>query len=252
MQMKVTLSATSLAMNFREKVLLITHSFAAVGVIETLKALGRYALRASDDPNFDKRYSTDTTTVIKNKDLEISDPEARKRATVYRTAPERFVHHLINHLDIDYREYDFVDIGCGKGRVLLIASNYPFRGISGVEISPPAYVAAKKNLQIYKCIQQKCFNIQIHNQDARSFEPSIANTVFYFFEPFDNLVLGAVLAKIALRLKGQGKSIYIICVWSNLGSMLTFIETLGFQTIRHRKMLVGALNYAVFALRSAA
>jgi SAM-dependent methyltransferase len=236
-------------MNFREKVLLIRHSFAALGVIETLRALGRYALRARGS-NFDKRYSTDTTTRIDHEDLEISDPEARECATIYRTAPERFIRYLISNLRIDYREYDFVDIGCGKGRVLLIASNYSFRSISGIEISPPAYAVAKKNLQIYKCIKQKCFNIHIHNQEARRFEPTIANTVYYFFEPFDKRVLGTVLAKIALRLKGQGKAIYIVCVWSNLGSVLTFIEKLGFQTIQHQKMLIGALNYAVFALRS--
>jgi SAM-dependent methyltransferase len=236
-------------MNFREKVSLITQSFAALGVIETLKALGRYALRPSDCSNFDKKYSTDTTTRIDNKDLEISDPETRKLATIYRTTPERFIRHLISQLGIDYREYDFVDIGCGKGRVLLIASNYPFRSISGVEVSPAVYVVAKNNLQIYKCVEQKCFTIQIHNQDARKFEPSIANTVFYFYEPFDAIVLAAVLTKIASTLRGQGKSIYIVCVWSNLATILTFIEKLGFQVIRQQKMLVATLNYTIFALR---
>jgi len=236
-------------MNFREKVSLITQSFAALGVIETLKALGRYALRPSDCSNFDKKYSTDTTTRIDNKDLQISDPETRKRATIYRTTPERFIRHLISQLGIDYREYDFVDIGCGKGRVLLIASNYPFRSISGVEVSPAIYLVAKKNLQIYKCVKQKCFTIQIHNQDARKFEPSIANTVFYFYEPFDALVLAAVLTKISSKLRSQRKSIYIICIWSNLAPILTFIEKLGFHMIRQQKMLVGTLNYTIFALR---
>jgi SAM-dependent methyltransferase len=236
-------------MNFRDKVSLTRESFAALGVIETLKALGRYALRPSDSSNFDKKYSTDTTTWIANKDLEISDPETRKLATIYRATPERFIRHLISQLGIDYREYDFVDIGCGKGRVLLIASNYPFRSISGVEVSPMIYSVARKNLQIYKCDEQKCFTIQIHNQDARKFEPSIANTVYYFYEPFEALVLAAVLTKVAAKLRGQRKSIYIVCVWSNLGPILTFIEKLGFQMIRQQKMLVGSLNYSIFALR---
>jgi SAM-dependent methyltransferase len=236
-------------MNFREKVSLITQSFAGLGVVETLKALGRYALRPSDCGNFDKKYSTDTTMRIDNKDLGISDPETRKLATIYRTTPERFIRYLISQLSIDYREYDFVDIGCGKGRVLLIASNYPFRSISGVEVSPVIYVVAKKNLQIYKCVEQKCFTIQIHNQDAREFEPSIANTVFYFYEPFNAIVLAAVLTKISSKLRGQGKSIYIVCVWSNLAPILAFIDKLGFQMIRQQKMLVGSLNYTIFALR---
>jgi SAM-dependent methyltransferase len=235
-------------MTLKERFLLIKHSIACLGLVETLSALGHYALRARDSADFDKKYSTDTTTRIAVDNLEISDPEARRRTTTYRSAPERFIQYLINHLDIDYREYDFVDIGCGKGRVLLVASNFTFRSISGIEISPPAYAAAMKNLKIYKSSKQRCFNIQVSNQDAQTYEPIIANTVYYFFEPFDKFILANVLFKISSKLKDQGKTIYIVSVWSNLAALIPFINKLGFQTVRYHKMLDDSLTHAIFVL----
>lgn len=242
-------------MNSREKISLIAHSCVALGVIKTLKALGRYALGSDiddtiDDRKFDKKFHTNTAPRINNEHLEMSDPNAQRFATVYRTAPERFTRFLIGNLGIDFREYDFVDIGCGKGRVLLIASSYPFRSIRGVELSRPAFVAAEQNVRIYRSVEQECFDIKVYNIDARNFEPSISNTVYYFFEPFQFPVLIAILAKISSRLKDQGKTIKLICVWSDLTPALPFIDKLGFEMTQYRKMLPDVLDYAIFSLRS--
>jgi SAM-dependent methyltransferase len=238
-------------MNIKEKISLVTHSCASIGAMETFKSLARYALRRRiDDANFDKRNSTDTAGRIGNEELEMSDPEAQSHATVYRTAPERFIRYLISHLGINYQEYDFVDIGCGKGRVLLVASNFPFRSICGIELSQSLLEIAEKNIRIYRCAHQKCFNIDIRNIDAQYFEPYIANTVYYFFESFDVVILAAVLTKISSKLRGQGKLIYVVCIWSDLAPVLKVFEMLGFQTIQVQKMLEMAdLNYAIFSLQ---
>jgi hypothetical protein len=49
-------------------------------------------------------------------------------------------------LKIDFREFSFIDIGSGKGRVLLMASDYPFRRILGIELLPALHAVAEKNL----------------------------------------------------------------------------------------------------------
>src|SRR5207237_3599958 len=46
------------------------------------------------------------------------------------TEPSLF-HEMLNALNIDFREFTFIDLGSGKGRVLLMAANYPFRRIVG-------------------------------------------------------------------------------------------------------------------------
>jgi SAM-dependent methyltransferase len=239
-------------MNLKDKISLVAHSYAALGVIETFKALVRYALRPdTDDVNFDNKFGTNTASQISNENLDMPDPDAQRSATQYRTTPERFVRLIISSLNINYREYDFVDVGCGKGRVLLIASSYPFRSIRGVELSKPAYALAENNLRIYKSPDQKCFDVRVYNVDALHFEPSIANTVYYLFAPFDRAVLMEFLTKIASRLKGRGKTIKVVCVWRDfLSSVLPLIASLGFEIEQRHTMLVTMLNYQVFSLRS--
>lgn len=43
---------------------------------------------------------------------------------------------ILDRLPLDFEEYTFIDLGSGKGRALLIASEYPFRAVVGVELSP--------------------------------------------------------------------------------------------------------------------
>jgi precorrin-6B methylase 2 len=263
-------------MTFKQKLSLITHTCAIFGVVETSKMLLWYVLRPKieddsfdkrnattfklllwsyvlrpkiEDDSFDKRNSTDTKNYISHQELKMSDSEAQSHATQYSTVPERFLRYLISHVGINYQEYDFVDIGCGKGRVLLVASSFPFRSISGIELSRPALEIAGKNIRTYRSADQKCFNIHIRKVDARYFEPDITNTVYYFFEPFDTVILTAVLAKLSSKLRGHGKMIYVICIWHDLASVVKLFEMHGFQAIRVQIMLFSFRNYAIFSLR---
>jgi len=47
------------------------------------------------------------------------------------------------------RDFTFVDLGSGKGRVLLMASHYPFKRIIGVEFIPELHQVAQENIRKY-------------------------------------------------------------------------------------------------------
>src|SRR6516225_8353137 len=51
----------------------------------------------------------------------------------------------ISWLPIAHEAFTFVDIGCGKGRALMVASAFPFRRLVGVEISPELCEIARAN-----------------------------------------------------------------------------------------------------------
>ncbi|MGC2449552.1 MAG: class I SAM-dependent methyltransferase, partial [Candidatus Sulfotelmatobacter sp.] len=53
-------------------------------------------------------------------------------------------------LPIEFEKFTFVDIGSGKGRTLLMASEYPFRKIIGVELIPELHRAAAENVARYQ------------------------------------------------------------------------------------------------------
>ena len=82
-------------MNAQNKISLISQSCAALGVMETLTELcpWPYASAARldiDDRDFDSKFHTDTATRICNEDLEMSDLDAKRSATMYRTSPLGF------------------------------------------------------------------------------------------------------------------------------------------------------------------
>ena len=54
---------------------------------------------------------------------------------------------LRQQIHSDFHDFVFVDLGSGKGRTLLMASDYPFRRIVGVELLPALHQAAQENLE---------------------------------------------------------------------------------------------------------
>ena len=56
-------------------------------------------------------------------------------------------------LHLDFQDFNFVDIGSGKGRALLLASDYPFREIIGIELSPELDRVAQGEVAICEVIR---------------------------------------------------------------------------------------------------
>lgn len=81
----------------------------------------------------------------------------------------------------------FVDVGCGKGRPLLIASRYGFRRLIGVEYSERLCRVARKNL---------ADQAEIVCQDAADFRFPDGPLFVYFHNPFGESVLTSVLSNL--------------------------------------------------------
>jgi len=64
-----------------------------------------------------------------------------------------------DHTALNWRDFTFIDLGSGKGRTLLMASDYPFHRILGVELLPSLHRIAQENLRQYKSESQKCFTL---------------------------------------------------------------------------------------------
>ncbi len=99
-------------------------------------------------------------------------------------------------LAIRYEDYTFIDVGCGKGRVLLIASEFPFRSIIGLEFAPPLAEIAKRNLQNYRSSHQSCSRIKVITGDAMEYELVPEPQVLYFYSPFSPSVLDQIVQRI--------------------------------------------------------
>ena len=143
---------------------------------------------------FDRRFGVDTTGYIAPEDL--GTPEATPEDTGgYEPTPRTAFRRILKSLGIDYSRYSFVDMGSGKGAVLLYAAAFPFKRIIGVEFSPAMHAVAEKNLVAYRgriC----CRDIRNLRVNAVDFEPPSGPTVFFFFNPFKGRTLERVCRNI--------------------------------------------------------
>src|SRR6267154_1857147 len=99
-------------------------------------------------------------------------------------------------LPIRPEDYTFIDFGCGKGRVLLVASGFAFRKIIGLEFVPFLAETALRNLERYRSVQQKCTNIEVKTIDATEYVLMPEPQVLYFYSPFSKSVLDQILGNI--------------------------------------------------------
>lgn len=82
--------------------------------------------------------------------------------------PELF-REIMNSLSIEFSQFTFADIGSGKGRALLLASEYPFRRILGIELLPELHAMAQENIGKFAGTNLRCGPIEALCGDAREF-----------------------------------------------------------------------------------
>lgn len=160
-------------------------------VIYVLNLGCRRRRRSLDE--FDQRFGVDTATVRSVSTLDVP-LEIAAHATRYEPIPR--VDAYLQSLTVPFEEYTFIDYGCGKGRALLMASDFPFRRIIGVEYSGELAAIARHNITLYRNPSQKCRAIEVFEGDAALFEPLDTASVFFLHNPFDGLILQQVLDRI--------------------------------------------------------
>jgi SAM-dependent methyltransferase len=125
------------------------------------------------------------------------------------TDPQEF-RELMAAVLIDFTEFTFIDLGSGKGRALLMASEYPFREIIGVEIQPELHAIAEQNISRFSSPEVRCRNISSICADARDYEFPAVPMLLYLFNPFPDYVFEAVLRKLEKSVSEFPRPVYIV------------------------------------------
>jgi len=140
---------------------------------------------------------------------------------------------------IDFREFTFIDIGSGKGRALLMAADYPFRRIVGIELLPELHRVAKGNIDKYKSDSQQCFAIDCILGDAGEFAFPPEPTVLYLFNPLPESGLATMISNLERSLREHPKPMFVLYHNPLLQQVLT--RSAAFKRIG------GTHQYSIFA-----
>ena len=176
--------------------------------------------------SFDLRYGTDTQNDVSLLDLRIDSPNKIHGIRYHATPPFSF-RRVLKKINIDFSDYTFIDFGSGKGRTLLVASDFPFKRIVGVEFGEELHRCALSNIEKYKSTHN-CQVKSIH-ADATQFRLPEGNLVIYFFNPFDDVILRQVLSNIKRAARSHATRVFIVYLY--LQNKNVFHETGDFVSL---------------------
>jgi SAM-dependent methyltransferase len=150
---------------------------------------------------FDREYGVTTQALLFLDDLERDAVgDAGVHATHYEAVPVDDFREMMSAVPAEVVvSSTFVDIGSGMGRAILLASEYPFKQIVGVEVSPSLHEVAKANLERALRSKRKCSDLRLVRDDARIFEYPPGDLVVFLFNPFDAEALEATLGGLLAR-----------------------------------------------------
>ena len=107
--------------------------------------------------------------------------------------------NAIRFLHVSYREFIFIDLGSGKGRTLLVAAEFPFRRIIGVDIASDLNRIALGNVASCRGLGARRSCIDVVSKDAADFE-----------FPFPAAVLSRVMENLVASLVRVPRQVFLI------------------------------------------
>jgi SAM-dependent methyltransferase len=178
----------------------------------TVRRLKRRKAEEFSRDGFDAAHGTDTAGVLVGRELGPSVTRGGHIVIPYETTSEAAIRLPLDSLGLDFSESVFVDLGCGKGKPLMIAASYPFRRLIGVDISPACVQIARRNVGRYGPEKIDATRVEIRVGDAVDFEFPPEPLVLYLYNPFPGAVLERVMANLETSLRGRPRPAAIVYV----------------------------------------
>ncbi len=179
---------------------------------------------------FDEKYNIETQMPVARAELETTLPGA-KFANRYQGTPIALLRRIIRRLNVDRQRFTFIDLGSGKGRVLLVAAQYPFKCVVGVEFSKTLHDIAVTNIGKFAAAGETCTGVHPINGDAGEFDFSeIGDKIVFCYNSFAADLMIRVLDNLNTPAHNPGDTIFIY-----LGGMPSAVsQRLNFFPIIHK------------------
>ncbi|MGB6175113.1 MAG: class I SAM-dependent methyltransferase [Methylocella sp.] len=176
------------------------------GVKVTLQRVFRSLHNEKQADAFDVKYGTDTAGEILLWRLDVKSKNVRYGRRYQPVAAEVF-RSCIRRIEVDHSSCAFVDLGCGKGRPLIIAGELGFAQVIGVEFARKLADVARHNLQ-----KLNIGNATIIHGDAAEYQFPDSNLILYMYNPFSADVMSQVTDRLGeFCAKHPHRQAFVIC-----------------------------------------
>lgn len=164
--------------------------------------------RKSQPPQhpFDEIHGVETSGLIPSKHLKTGHENDAHVTAYYGVAPS-ILRTLIDLWQATtpthpIEKYTFLDVGAGKARAMMVASEFPFREVIGIELNPSLANIARRNLEHWiaahadDTTSPPLAPIRLYEQDALTFDLPRTPTLAFLFHPFEAPILKLLLRRI--------------------------------------------------------
>ena len=187
------------------------------GVVASLREVGplirellfRTEERAERADGFDGRRGTDTSGMVMPWELK-GQSEAPADSNPYASLTSDRIRELLSTAAIVAGETVLVDLGSGKGRVLLVTQELPFKRIVGVEWSSELHAIAQKNVAIAAAGRAPDDRFELLRMDAAAYAFPPDPLVVFLFNPFGAATMARVAANLERSLTEHPRRIFVI------------------------------------------
>ena len=174
------------------------------------RLFSRGLLLSTTESEFDNEHGTDTEAIREIVSLDIALSDNALHAVDYEPSPYHITAKILRKLSIDHTRFSFIDFGSGKGRVLLIASQSPFKAVIGIEFSRELCEIARSNIAKVRASKCAASLVECVHTDAMEYRLPDEPLVCYFYNPFDQIIMEVVVGRLVESLKKIPREAYVI------------------------------------------
>lgn len=180
---------------------------------KTLKGITFKGKRGPAAPpsEFDRQYGVQTAGIVRVAAMDIEGPNYAY-AVYYRATEPELLRAAIAAVTPRPEAFTFVDYGSGKGLALMVASEFAFRAVVGVEFAKDLHQESVKNLAAFAQAnpRQLCRQVQAVCGDAVEFPPPAGPLLCHFYDPFEDCILEKVLDRLAESNRADPREIIVV------------------------------------------
>jgi hypothetical protein len=172
---------------------------------------------------FDSQYGIQTASLIPGYAL-LRDP-GEAGDTAYAASQPSVIRAALRLLE-DHERVVLIDIGCGKGRVLIVGSEFPFREVIGVEISSTLAAMARSNIATVRRAFPARSPIRVVIANAMTYALPDGPVAIFLYRPFGEAGTATLLAHIETALQQRSHPLSIVYynpVWGALFDASPFL-----------------------------
>ncbi|ABD88947.1 conserved hypothetical protein [Rhodopseudomonas palustris BisB18] len=182
--------------------------------------------------DWDAKYGTETGAAVTLESLSIGH-DSRRFGERYQASDPAVLHDAVAFIGLQPADYTFIDLGCGKGRMLIVAAELGFKSCVGVEFADELARLAARN------VAAAAFsNVTIVHGDAGNYAFNEQPFVLYMFNPFSRQVMARVRDNLLKLNRANYCIVYKNARWRQLFDDLPTLRYLG-SPPAHRAGVLG-------------